>query len=76
LFKAASSQAFEPYDQQCWKELALNMLRWVDGDNSLLDIFFSEKSAFHLSGMVNESSSTIWDSANPHVVCMDTITPS
>jgi hypothetical protein len=48
LFKAASLQAFEPYDQQCWKEFALNMLRWTDGEN----VFFSDKSALYLSGMV------------------------
>ena len=60
-------QALKPEDKLRQKEFTVTMLHRLDSDPGFLKrVGFSDKSTFHVSGLINRHNSGIWDSQNPH----------
>jgi len=48
-------------------EFAVDMLRWIDNDNSFLNVFFRDELRVPMPSMVNRYKCRTWGSETPHV---------
>ena len=66
-YKVQLLQALKPEDKLRRKEFAVMMLDRLDSDPWFLKrVCFSDKSTFHVSGLLNRRNLRIWGSENPH----------